>query len=300
MIPNYENMAFVELKEDAPDSVEVEIDYERRTEEIQSKLMLLGIVQTDNRILHALKKTNNDTDDVVINWILEHQKDVISPEPEFAETKNDEESEDEEAQIARKRMEQKKRAARERKRRMLEMGPAPRLSRTVSDSQIHLITDGNEALEAISLMFDHNFFVVLIHYILKQLLNSTQNCMICGQRLEYPGLKPTICLSPFCQFRLLEIGLGGGDDGGYGLGAEILGNSDICDFLICCACAAAGNPQRASIFFPEQVRGATDETANESFMQSDGTTPDVEKLKKVINLCPAIDDMKGWARQGTL
>jgi len=172
------------------------------------------------------------------------------------------------------------------------------LVRTSSDSALHTIASREEALEAISLMMQHNWLLILLNYILKQLLNSTQNCMICGDELEYPGLKPTICLSPFCQFRLLEIGLGGGNDGGYGLGAEILAGGDIFDFLLTCACAAAGNPQRSSIFFPEQVRGATDDTANESFMKNDGKTPDTQKLMSVIQLCPAVKDMKDWARQG--
>ena len=70
--------------------------------------------------------------------------------------------------------------------------------------------------------------------------------------------------------------------------------------MICCACAAAGNPQRSTIFFPTAVRGASSDTADESFLKSDGTTPDVEKLKSVIAMCPAIDDMKDWARQGML
>eukprot|EP01084_Bolivina_argentea_P092270 166024_1 len=146
-------------------------------------------------------------------------------------------------------------------------------------------------------MFEHNFFIIIINYILKQLLNSTQNCMICGEHLQYPGLKPTICMSPFCQFRLLEIGLGGGDNG-WSLGSEILGNDDICDFLICFACAAANNPQRSTIFFPTNVRGTTADTANVSFLKADGTTPDVEKLKNVIIKCPSIEEMKKWARSG--
>ena len=216
----------------------VVVDYPARIDAIERQLKPLGMVLTSNRILNAILKTHGGADDVVIDYLYEHNDEVLDEEALSAMLNPDDgadvkmDDEDREKEIARKRDLQKQRAARERKRRMMELGPSPRLSRTVSDSQIHQIVDGEEALEAISMMFDHNFFVVLIHYILKQLLNSTQNCMICGQQLEYPGLKPTICLSPFCQFRLLEIGLGGGSDGSYGLGAEILGHLTVY-FFVC-------------------------------------------------------------------
>ena len=175
--------------------------------------------------------------------------------------------------------------------------PSKRLIKTSKDNVIHKILSINESLETITIIFKHNFFIIIIMYILKQLLNSTTNCMICGKDLEFIGLKPTICMSIFCQFRLLEIGLGGGNNG-WSLGSEILCNDDICDFLICFACAAANNKSRSEIFFPISVRGTSSDTSNESFLKSDGKTPDVEKLKRVINLCPSINEMKKWARCG--
>merc|ERR1712130_984110 len=175
------------------------------------QIINLGMGFSMNQIRNALKETNNAQNDIVIDYILNNNNNIECDDEK--ETKS-----------------------------ILALGPCPRLTKTSSDSIIHKITSLNEAMEAISVMFEHNFFIILLNYVLKQLLNSTQNCMICSEKLEYPGLKPTICLSPFCQFRLLEIGLGGGSDGGYGLGAEILGGGDIIDFLICCACAAAGNP----------------------------------------------------------
>eukprot|EP01084_Bolivina_argentea_P031267 57871_1 len=294
MIPNYERMdewvneyeedEDMKMNEYEKESVMSALDID---EDKIAQIVALGFPH--NKIQNALIKTGNAEVNEVVDYILAHQDETYDESQAAADTGGDDASS--------KRAFEKTKRAKERRKRMFALGPCPRLVKTSSESAIHQITSVNEAMEAISLMFSHNFFVIILNYILKQLLNSTDSCMICGQPLEYPGLKPTICLSPFCQFRLLEIGLGGGGDGGYGLGAEILGNSDICDFLICCACAAAGNPARSTIFFPEAVRGASSDTADQSFIKAD-KSPDVEKLKQVIALCPAIDSMKGWAREG--
>ena len=206
----------------------------------------LGMGFTMQQIQNAILKTDNGTAEAVVNYILENPN--AHNEPNYVPSKVSGSDQpgggdisgigdggnkgDEMDENTIKRNLEKKKQQKERRKKMFALGPAPRLTRTSSDSIIHTITGHSEALEAISLMFDHNFFIIILQYILKQLLNSTQNCMICGEGLEYPGLKPTICLSPFCQFRLLEIGLGGGSDGGYGLGAEILGILHLFDIEI--------------------------------------------------------------------
>jgi len=329
-IRNYENMNFdaahaanlfdEDLKfddENVPKTKLSKKELKKKVAEVQKLAKNMGLGLNVHAIENAIQATNNGD----ANAVIDHALQAVATGPVAADDqhaifnvnqpaaaaaaadgKNDaddacEPEPEEEDENIRKRREQKRKEAAQRKQRMLALGPCPRLTKTASDTLIHEILSMEESMESVSRMFEHNFLLVIVCYILKQLLNSTDNCMICGERLQYPGLKPTICMSPFCQFRLLEIGLGGGNDGGYGLGAEILGNSDICDFLICCACAAAANPQRSLIFFPEAVRGASSDTADESFLTADGK-PDVEKLQKVIGLCPAIDNMKGWARQG--
>ena len=193
----------------------------------------LGMGFTMQQIQNAILKTDNGTAEAVVNYILENPNAHEQPNYVPSKVKNDEpggddgisgigddNKEDDFDENTVKRNLEKKKQQKERRKKMFALGPAPRLTRTASDSAIHKISGHSEALEAIGLMFEHNFFIIILQYILKQLLNSTQNCMICGEQLEYPGLKPTICLSPFCQFRLLEIGLGGGSDGGYGFDVE--------------------------------------------------------------------------------
>ena len=223
----------------------------KRTKVDQKKAMEivnLGMGFTMPQIQNAILKTENASAEVIVDYILnnptDHEKPYVpSKVSNNAQpgggggggggggsisgidggSKKDDDNKVELDENTLKRQFEKKKQAKERRKKMFALGPCPRLTRTSSDSAIHKIVGQQEALEAISLMFDHNFFMIILNYIIKQLLNSTQNCMICGEELEYPGLKPTICLSPFCQFRLLEIGLGGGSDGGYGLGSEILG-----------------------------------------------------------------------------
>ena len=51
----------------------------------------------------------------------------------------------------------------------------------------------------------------LIYFVLEiaeVFLNLSQCCCICGKKLPYPGVKPSICNSELCKFSLYEIGIG--------------------------------------------------------------------------------------------
>eukprot|EP01083_Nonionella_stella_P001411 4058_1 len=169
---------------------------------------------------------------------------------------------------------------------------------------------------SIVMMNKHNFLLRCLCYGLKVLLNGNKYCMICDKELAFAGLKPTICDDRFCQWRHDQIGLG------FSLSAEVLNRAHIVDLLLSMTYSAS-NAGRIQFFFPHGVRGLDPETENESFLQAangssevDWTTFDAEKfangddptqpsanvnkLKNVIEMCPAIEEMKPWAQQGDI
>jgi hypothetical protein len=164
------------------------------------------------------------------------------------------------------------------------------LMRTLSDNTINLI-GGTDMERSMALMLDHNFLLRILIFALRVLKNGNRFCMICDTPLEFAGLKPSICIDPFCQFRHDSIGLG------FSLSSEIMFRTELTDLLIsCCYSACLGG--RVDIFFPEAVRGV-DEFQDESFMTSAGAR-DVEKLKKVLLDCPKLEEMKEVAKSGDL
>ena len=171
---------------------------------------------------------------------------------------------------------------------------------------------------SIVVMEEHNFLLRCVCFALKVLLNGNKFCMICDNELAFAGLKPTICSDRFCQWRHDQIGLG------FSLSSEILNRPDIVDLLISMTYSAS-NAGRIQFFFPTGVRGLDSDTENESFLLSSSGSgppteddmknfdpdkfanndnnppqpkPDINKLKTVIDLCPAIDSLKPWAKEG--
>jgi len=167
-------------------------------------------------------------------------------------------------------------------------------------------------------MENHNFLLRCVCFALKVLLNGNKFCMICDKELAFAGLKPTICSDRFCQWRHDQIGLG------FSLAAEVLNRPDICDLLISMTYSAS-NAGRIQFFFPHGVRGLDPDTQNESFLlSSSGSGPpteadmnnfdptkfanndnnppqpkaDIAKLKTVIDLCPEVESMAIWAKEG--
>eukprot|EP01083_Nonionella_stella_P289886 986463_1 len=165
----------------------------------------------------------------------------------------------------------------------------------------------------ICVMNKHNFLLRCVCFALKILLNGNKYCMICDKELAFAGLKPTICSDRFCQWRHDQIGLG------FSLSSEMLNRPDICDLLISMTYSAS-NAGRIQFFFPYGVRGLDPDTSNESFLlapngidEPDLTNfdvdkfisndplqpkPDITKLKKVIDLCPAVSEISELAREG--
>ena len=169
---------------------------------------------------------------------------------------------------------------------------------------------------SIVVMEEHNFLLRCVCFALKVLLNGNKYCMICDKELAFAGLKPTICSDRFCQWRHDQIGLG------FSLSGELLNRPDICDLLISMTYSAS-NAGRIQFFFPSGVRGLDPDTQNESFLLSSSGSgqpseqdlknfdsakfalneagqpkPDINKLKTVIDLCPSIQEMQIWAKDG--
>jgi len=188
--------------------------------------------------------------------------------------------------------------------------------RTNSEGGRIQLVQSHHFFRSIVLMEQHNFLLQCLCFALKVLLNGNKYCMICDKELAFAGLKPTICSDRFCQWRHDQIGLG------FSLSAELLNRPEICDLLISMTYSAS-NAGRIHFFFPHGVRGLDDETQNESFLLSPKGSgactedemkgfdadkfkngeagqpkPDVAKLKRVIDACPAVDDMQAWAKQG--
>lgn len=91
-----------------------------------------------------------------------------------------------------------------------------------------------------------------------------------------------------------------------------MNKADIVDLLLS-MCYSACNAGRISFFFPSGVRGLDEETAAESFLLGDVSAfdaakfalnedgqpkPDIQKLKMVMDLCPAINELKEYAYEG--
>jgi len=188
------------------------------------------------------------------------------------------------------------------------------MMRTASGGKVQCV-EPQHIYRSIVVMNGHNFLLRCLCFALKVLLNGNQYCMICDKKLAFAGLKPTICSERFCQWRHDQIGLG------FSLSAEIINREDIVDLLISMTYSAS-NAGRIQFFFPHAVRGLDADTQTECFLRGangdeltqedldnfnedlfksgDASQPkaDVDKLKRVIDECPPLSELKEMAKDG--
>ena len=111
---------------------------------------------------------------------------------------------------------------------------------------ISSITDRN-LFNTICYMCQHNWLLRVLFYSLKILLTANKYCMICNKKLDFAGLKPSICDKRFCQFRHDEMELG------FSLANEILERPNVTDLLIS-LCYSSCYSGKYHDFFPYGVR----------------------------------------------
>jgi len=82
---------------------------------------------------------------------------------------------------------------------------------------------------------EKSFYKSLCDFVENIVLSCNDHCLICGKRVKYPGLKPTVCLKKLCLFTHEQFGLG------VDLETELLERGDIVDLLITFAYSDAIN-----------------------------------------------------------
>jgi hypothetical protein len=129
------------------------------------------------------------------------------------------------------------------------------------------------------------------------ILTCNDHCLICGKKVKYPGLKPTVCLKKLCLFTHEQFGLG------VDLETEIMERGDIVDLLISFAYSASISNQNTSfdsfIPFPSGVEVITKNKKGKEVTYDfmNGEKPDHQKVGNLINIIPEIKKLQEWIKK---
>jgi hypothetical protein len=145
-----------------------------------------------------------------------------------------------------------------------------------------------------------NYMLSMLEFTEQIIRNSPNRCLICGNKMPYSGLKPTVCDLPLCIFSHEQYGLG------VDLESSIKKNPDIVDLLITLTYAASiSETKRFNPFNPfpmgleVKTKGRNNMTVTHNFLNSRGER-DNFKVRTVIEKIPPIQQLSKWVDEGNL
>jgi len=144
---------------------------------------------------------------------------------------------------------------------------------------------------------EESFFKSLYEFVESTISSCNDHCLICGKKVKYPGLKPTVCLKKLCLFTHEQFGLG------VDLETEIMDHGDILDLLISFAYSAAVNNQNSNfdtfIPFPSGVEVKTKNKKGKEITYDflNGEKNDHQKVADVINKIPEIKKLQEFIKK---
>jgi len=145
---------------------------------------------------------------------------------------------------------------------------------------------------------EESFFKSINEFVENIILTCNDHCLICGKKVKYPGLKPTVCLKKLCLFTHEQFGLG------VDLETEIVDRGDIVDLLITFAYSAALNNINTNFDtftpFPSGVEVKTKNKKGKEVTYDfmNGEKNDHQKCADLINKIPEIKKLQDWIEKG--
>mmetsp|Transcript_5967 Transcript_5967/g.22649 ORF Transcript_5967/g.22649 Transcript_5967/m.22649 type:complete len:654 (-) Transcript_5967:46-2007(-) len=144
-----------------------------------------------------------------------------------------------------------------------------------------------------------NPFIGLLNHVEHVIKNCSKFCSVCGEKMEFEGVKPTVCENKLCIFSSENFALG------VDVESQILNEPELSDLHISFAATACNMQGNYNPFkpFPEGVvwRGLdtrTGQRIEKTFIHNG--SKDMTLLRSVLNSIPSVDLLGKWIREGKL
>eukprot|EP01080_Neovahlkampfia_damariscottae_P012442 gene12442-6194_t len=148
---------------------------------------------------------------------------------------------------------------------------------------------------------DEGLIENLTSYVMNVIKDCSKHCLICGGKMPFEGLRPTVCVKQLCVFRHEQFGLG------IDLESEIMKHPDLVDLMITMAYSAATNEHGNFDSFSPFPSGIevkikdkfTQVETTYDFLDKSGKH-DKKKVGSLIESIPKVTELQKWTKDGKL